>query len=89
MQLDNGVELLLHFGINTVNLNGEGFELLVKVNQRVAQGDLLWNADLAYIKEKAESENLLLVITKNDDGCQIEKEYGKKEKGAVIVKLYE
>ena len=35
LKLDNGIELLLHFGTNTVNLNGVGFELLVKLHQRV------------------------------------------------------
>ena len=52
LKLDNGVELLLHFGTNTVNLNGVGFELLIQLNQRVQKGDLLWNVDLEYIKEK-------------------------------------
>lgn len=89
MQLDSGVELLIHFGTNTVNLNGAGFELLVKVDQYVAKGDLLWNSDLRYIKENAMDENILLVVTKASEHCRIEKEYGIKEKGAVIMRLYE
>lgn len=87
IQLDNGYELLIHFGINTVNLQGNGFELLVNANQRVKKGDLLWNADLEYIKENAVSENILLVVTKIDDNCQIEKEYGKKDSGTTILRL--
>ena len=35
IELDNGMELLIHFDYNTVKLNGQGFELLVKINQRV------------------------------------------------------
>ena len=59
----------------------------VEIGQRVKKGDLLWNADLEYIKENAVSENILLVVTKIDDNCQIEKEYGKKDSGTTILRL--
>lgn len=87
LKLDNGIELLLHFGTNTVNLNGVGFELLVKLHQRVQKGDLLWNADLEYIKENATDESLLMVITKIDEGASIEKVYGDKKRGQTILKI--
>lgn len=87
LKLDNGIELLLHFGTNTVNLNGVGFELLVKLHQRVQKGDLLWNADLEYIKENATDESLLMVMTKLDEGAFIEKIYGDKKRGQTILKI--
>ena len=80
MKLDNGYELLIHFGTDTVNLNGTGFEILVKLNQRVQKGDLIWNADLEYIKENALDESILLIFTNLSNDLKIEKEYGKIKK---------
>ena len=87
LKLDNGVELLLHFGTNTVNLNGVGFELLVQLNQRVQKGDLLWNVDIEYIKENATDENILMVITKMDENTSLEKIYGDKKRGQTVLKI--
>lgn len=87
IKLDNGCELLLHFGIDTVNLNGNGFEVLVKINQRINKGDLILNADLEYIREKATSDQVILVITKIGDNLKIEKNYGEMKRGTVILKI--
>ena len=87
IKLDNGCELLLHFGIDTVNLNGNGFEVLVKINQRINKGDLILNADLEYIREKATSDQVILVITKIVDNLKIEKNYGEMKRGTVILKI--
>lgn len=88
LKLDNGIELLLHFGTNTVSLNGTGFEILVKLNQKIKKGDLIWNADLEYIKENAINENILLVITKIEHENKVEKIYGDKKRGMTILKIY-
>ena len=87
LALDNGIELLLHFGINTVSLNGQGFELLVNVNQKVKKGDVLWNVDLGYIQEHAIDDKLLVVVSKIPDHSTIEKEYGYKKCEATIMKI--
>ena len=87
IELDNGMELLIHFGINTVKLNGQGFELLVKINQRVKKGDLLWNADLHYIKENAVDDCLLMIVTKGQGS--LEKIYGNKKSGETVLKIRE
>ena len=50
-----GTELLLHMGIDTVKLNGKGFEVLVKDGDKVKKGDLLMKLDLAYLAEHAPS----------------------------------
>lgn len=41
IELENGMEILIHFGINTVKLNGQGFELLVKINQKVKRRSVM------------------------------------------------
>mgnify|MGYP003227459726 CR=1 FL=1 len=87
IELDNGMELLIHFGINTVKLNGQGFELLVKINQKVKKGDLLWNADLHYIKENAVDDCLLMIVTKGQGS--LEKIYGNKKSGETVLKIRE
>lgn len=85
MRLDNGIELLLHFGIDTVSLNGVGFEVLVNVHQRVQKGDLIWNCDLEYIKAKATNENIMMVMTHSPQKVSIEKRYGEVKRGTTAM----
>ena len=47
--------MLLHFGIDTVKLGGEGFNVLVSAGQKVKKGDVLMEADLEYISKNAPS----------------------------------
>lgn len=47
---DNGAEVLVHVGMNTVELKGKGFEMLVKEDQKIKQGDLLMKFDMDVIK---------------------------------------
>ena len=70
-----------------IQLNGTGFEILVKLNQRVQKGDLIWNADLEYIKENALDESILLIFTNLSNDLKIEKEYGKIKSGSTIMKI--
>lgn len=87
LTLDNGCELLLHFGIDTVELNGEGFELLVKGGDVVNSGDLLLRADLNYLKNNAKSEALMVVFTAIPDELTIEKYYGSLEQGERLIEI--
>ena len=52
IQSANGVEIILHIGIDTVNLNGEGFQVLVKNNEKVKIGQPLVKINKEQIKEK-------------------------------------
>lgn len=49
---NNGIEIIIHIGLETVKLNGEGFELYVKEKQRVKAGDKLVYFDLDLINKK-------------------------------------
>ena len=49
------VEMLLHIGIDTVALNGQGFEVFVENGQSVKKGDLLMKIDVSYLTEHAPS----------------------------------
>lgn len=66
LELDNGVELLIHVGIDTVNLKGEGFEVHVKAGDRVEQGTPLVTFDRSVI-EKAGYPLITPVIVLNAD----------------------
>lgn len=70
---DQGVELLIHIGIDTVKMKGEGFKGFVKNEQRVKAGDLLIEFDLALVKAKAKSHLTPVVITNSADlkGVQV------------------
>ena len=49
------MEMLLHIGIDTVKLNGEGFKILVEEGAKVKKGDALMKIDLDYVKSHAPS----------------------------------
>ncbi|MBD1381653.1 PTS sugar transporter subunit IIA [Metabacillus arenae] len=62
----SGMELLIHIGLETVNMNGEGFEAHVKEGDKVSVGDPLITCDLDLINEKATSTVTPIVITNGD-----------------------
>ena len=64
LKSNNGAEVLIHIGMDTVNMNGKGFNVLVKEGQKVSIGDLLVEADLEAI-EKAGYDNVTPVIITN------------------------
>lgn len=64
---DSGVELLIHVGIDTVQLNGEGYEYLVEKGQKVQVGDQLIQFDLEKIAEKGYNTITPVVVTNSAD----------------------
>lgn len=63
---DDGVEILIHIGMDTVELNGEGFESFVKQNERVKKGDLLIRVNLDKIKAAGLSTITPIVVTNSN-----------------------
>lgn len=63
---DNGMEILIHIGMDTVELDGKGFELFVEDNQKIKKGQLLTRVDLDYIKEKGKSLVSPVVFTSGE-----------------------
>ena len=66
LRAPNGAEILLHVGIDTVALNGDGFEVLVAAGARVRQGDALLNFDLDQLAQRAKSLITPIVITNGE-----------------------
>ncbi|MGM0904151.1 MAG: glucose-specific PTS transporter subunit IIBC [Bacillota bacterium] len=65
---DTGREILIHVGIDTVNLKGEGFETLVGENDKVEKGQPLLKVDLDFIKKNATSIITPIVFTNLSEG---------------------
>ena len=72
MKSVDGVELLLHIGIDTVKMNGEGFDVRVSDGQSVKAGDLLMEVDLAKVEEQAKSTASVMVFTNLSESNTIE-----------------
>ena len=63
----NGAEILIHIGLETVALDGEGFTVRVKEGDKVKKGDPLVDIDLAVVSEKASSTVTPMLITNMND----------------------
>lgn len=67
VRADNGAEILLHLGLDTVELNGEGFSMLVKQGTRVSNGQPLLRYDLDKVGQQCKSLVSLLILTNGQD----------------------
>ena len=64
---DDGVEVLIHIGIDTVKMNGDGFEALVNTGDRVVEGQELIRFDIDKVKSNAKTSITPVVITNSFD----------------------
>lgn len=82
LKSENGVELLIHLGIDTVNLKGKYFSSNVKDNQKIKKGDLLETFDMKKIQEAGYDTVVPVVITNSNKFADIivEKKSGDKIK---------
>lgn len=74
----NGLEILLHMGIDTVSLNGEPFEINVSEGQHIEHGDLIANVDLDMIKNAGKDTAMMVIITNMAATNSIEKTTGQE-----------
>lgn len=72
-----GAEILIHIGVDTVNLNGKGFSIKVKQGDVVKKGDLLIDFDNELLKKEGYDNTVMYIIT--DTSKNIEVLEGKKE----------
>jgi PTS system D-glucosamine-specific IIC component len=68
---DSGREILIHVGMDTVNLKGQGFETLVEENARIEKGQPLLKVNLDYVKEHASSTITPIVFTNLAEGERV------------------
>lgn len=68
---DNGVEILIHVGMDTVKLKGEGFQPKVTQGAKVKKGDLLLEVDLEKVKAAGYSITTPVIVTNTDDFADV------------------
>lgn len=81
----DGTQVLIHCGIDTVNLNGEGYTTHVEANAQVKRGDLLLEFDPAFIKGKGYSMETPIVITAIPEGKNLEIQTVEKASQATCI----
>lgn len=72
LKTKSGAEILIHIGINTVELNGKGFECLVQQGSKVKKGQLIERFDMKAIKSEAYDTTVMLIITNTDEYKSVE-----------------
>lgn len=86
LKSDDDLEIIIHIGLETVNLNGEGFEVLINEGEKVTIGKELIKVDFEFIKSKGINTIIPVVIINHEDK-NIVKYLGYKEAGASIMKI--
>ena len=87
LRLDNGAELLLHIGLDTVALGGKGFSAKVAAGQRVAAGDPLIEFDLDAVAEGAKALITPVILASDDYVLTLEATGRFVEAGAPVARI--
>lgn len=84
----NGVEILIHVGVDTVEMKGDGFASSVKLGDKVTKGQPLLTMDLEKIKAAGHPAVVITVVTNTDDFAGVELvASGEVEPGADMLKV--
>ena len=81
----DGTEYLLHIGVDTVKLNGEGFTVFVSDGQKIKKGEKLMEFDPAYIREHAVSDACIVIFTGLTEGESLRLEGEKQVKRLELI----
>jgi len=84
---DHGVQVLMHIGLDTVNLAGQGFTSLVEEGQRVAAGQALIEFDADYIARHARSLLTLMLVVSGEPFTWLSAPSGRVESGQPLLEL--
>ena len=85
LESKDGIELLIHFGLETVKLEGQGFDILVKENENIVLGQPLMKVDLDYIKEHADSTITPIVVTNLNGRAMEVLQHGEVKQGDKVI----
>ena len=86
---NHGCELLIHAGLNTVELNGEGFTVSKKVDDKVSKGDLLFEFDKEFMDKKGYDMTTPIIITNTSEYNKIDiQDLDECKIGDTVLNLY-
>ena len=74
IETENGTGILIHCGIDTVKLNGEGFTIRTEEGRKVSAGDVLLEFDRKTIEEKGYSSEVVMLVTDKPENCTVKVE---------------
>lgn len=87
LKSESGVEVLIHFGLETVGLQGEGFKVHVDSGDTIIKGQSLMTVDLDYIKTHAKSDITPIIVTNSGEHEIKTTHNGAVDIGEVLIKL--
>ncbi|AWX13524.1 PTS glucose transporter subunit IIA [Mergibacter septicus] len=85
MESDDGIELFVHFGIDTVELKGEGFQRIAQEGQKVKKGETIIKLNLPLLESKAKSILTPVVVSNMDEISHMDKKTGETVAGETVV----
>lgn len=68
----NGVEILIHVGVDTVEMNGDGFVNIVKMGDSVKRGDMILTMDLQKIRDAGHATTVIMAVTNSDEFASVD-----------------
>jgi glucose-specific phosphotransferase system IIA component len=88
LESKNGLELLVHVGMDTVAMNGKGFDVFVKEGDSITRGQKLMNFSMDAIKEAGYRATTAVIVTNSDqyESVQVLEE-GRKNKEEVMIQI--
>lgn len=86
--LEDGMEILVHIGINTVAEEGKGFKCNLKAGDKVKPGDEIISIDRSYLEEKGYDLTTMIIFTNKESYKDFSCEFGKEVKGGKDISAY-
>lgn len=87
LKSNDGKEILIHIGMDTVELDGKGFDVKVQAGQKIKQGDVLVNVDIEYVKSQGKSLVTPIVFTDGRKVKLLQEKVAVKAGDENIIKL--
>lgn len=88
-ETEDGIQMIVHFGLETVNLKGKGFTSRVKVGDKVKAGDLVAEVDLAYLREQHVETITPVIVCGGIEYDDLMFQYGETEAKEVLMRTKE
>jgi len=87
IESEDGIEILIHFGIDTVELKGEGFEAFITAGDTIKKGDLLLNVDLDVVSKHGKSTVTPVVFTNKSNYTSFDVKLGEISQTDVVCRV--